>query len=62
MKRNVGNLDKIIRAIIGAVFAYLGLIISYWFFIVTILEIIVIIIGYCPVYPLINFNTYKRGK
>jgi hypothetical protein len=65
MKRNISNVDRILRVIIAALFAYL-----YFSGIVTgILGIILIVLGavfvltsimaFCPLYLPFKFSTYK---
>ena len=66
MKRNMSNLDRIIRVIIAAVFAYL-----YFGGVVTgVLGIILVVLGavflltsvisFCPIYALFKLSTYKE--
>jgi hypothetical protein len=59
MKQNVSTTDKIIRIILGLVFAGLGIFISGWFFIGTIILGVTAAIGYCGLYSLIGINTCK---
>jgi hypothetical protein len=65
MKRNMSNLDRIIRVILAAVFAYL-----YFSGVVTgALGIVLIVLGavflltaiiaFCPLYAPFKFSTYK---
>ncbi|MBM3145425.1 MAG: DUF2892 domain-containing protein [Chloroflexi bacterium] len=65
MKRNMSNLDRIIRVILSAVFAYL-----YFGGIVTgILGIVLVVLGavflltaivaFCPLYAPFKISTYK---
>jgi len=66
MKRNMSDLDRIIRVVIAALFAYL-----YFGGIVTgVLGIILVVLGavflltsivaFCPLYAPFKFSTYKR--
>ncbi len=65
MKRNMSNLDRIIRTLLAAVFAYL-----YFGGIVTgVLGIVLVVLGavflltailaFCPLYVPFKFSTYK---
>jgi len=65
MKRNMSNLDRIIRTLLTAVFAYL-----YFGGIVTgVLGIVLVVLGavflltailaFCPLYVPFKFSTYK---
>jgi hypothetical protein len=68
MKRNMGNVDRIIRIFLSAVFAYL-----YFAGVVTgVLGLVLIIlggvfvltsaIGFCPLYTVLGFNTCQTKK
>jgi hypothetical protein len=65
MKRNLSNIDRILRIVLGAVFAYL-----YFAGVVTgVLGIILLVLGvvflltaifaFCPLYLPFKFSTYK---
>lgn len=65
MKRNMSNLDRIIRVVLAALFAYL-----YFSGIVTgVLGIVLLVLGgvflltsiiaFCPLYRLFKISTYK---
>jgi hypothetical protein len=65
MKRNMSNIDRILRVLVAAVFAYL-----YFAGIVTgVLGIVLLvlgtvftltaILGFCPLYVIFKFSTYK---
>ena len=60
MKHNVGKIDKIIRIVLAAVFAYLGYTISAWFYILTAALAATSAIGFCGLYALIGINSCKR--
>lgn len=62
MKQNVGTSDKIVRIIIGIIFAILGIFVSGWFFIGTIIMGITSATGYCWPYSLFGINTNKAKK
>ena len=66
MKRNMSNLDRIIRIVVAGLFAYL-----YFSGIVTgVLGIILLVLGavfvltsivsFCPLYTLFKFSTYNN--
>lgn len=65
MEKTVGNLDRIIRIIIGIILIF----ISFFFSIGTVLKVILIIIGIililtgitriCMLYSILGINTYK---
>ncbi len=62
MKTNVGNADRIIRIILGAVIIALGFYFKSWWGAVGILPIITGLVNYCPAYGLIGFSTKTKVK
>ena len=61
MKRNVGNLDRIIRIAIGLVLVGLALTgsIGLWGYL-GIIPLLAGVVGNCPVYTLLGISTCKR--
>ena len=61
MKRNVGNLDRIIRIAIGLVLAGLALTgsIGLWGYL-GIIPLLAGVVGNCPVYTLLGISTCKN--
>lgn len=66
MVKNLGNVDKVIRSVVGLVFIYLGIIddtivvdqfIKYVFISIGIISLLVAVVGNCPLYTLIGVNT-----
>ena len=62
MKANVGNTDRIIRIILGAVIIVLGFYFQSWWGAVGILPIITGLVNYCPAYSLIGVFTKTKVK
>jgi len=62
MKANVGNTDRIIRIILGAVIIVLGFYFQSWWGAVGILPIITGLVNYCPAYSLIGVSTKTKVK
>jgi hypothetical protein len=61
MKRNVGNLDRIIRIAIGLVLVGLALAGSIgWWGYLGIIPLLAGLVGNCPVYTLLGISTCKR--
>lgn len=68
MKKNMGNVDRIIRLLAAAVFAYLyfadivqgaiGLVLV----IVAGIFILTSLVGFCPLYTLLGFNSCPHKK
>ncbi|MFA5141883.1 MAG: DUF2892 domain-containing protein [Candidatus Woesearchaeota archaeon] len=57
MWRNVGKNDRIIRAILGLIFLYLGYAYSWWFYLLGGLVLLTAIVGFCTIYYLIGIDT-----
>ena len=61
MKRNVGNLDRIIRIAIGLVLVGLALTGSIgWWGYLGIIPLLAGVVGNCPLYTLLGISTCKR--
>ena len=66
MKRNMSNLDRIIRIILAALFAYLyfgGIVTGVLGVILVVLGVVFLltsIVGFCPLYALLKISTLKR--
>ena len=67
MKRNMSNLDRIIRVVIAAVFAYLyfaGIVTGTLGIVLLVLGIVFVftsIFAFCPIYKLFKLSTYKTN-
>jgi hypothetical protein len=66
MKRNMSNLDRIIRLVIAAVFAYLyfGNVVTGALGIVLLVLaavfVLTSVVSFCPLYAPFKFSTYKK--
>ena len=61
MKRNIGNLDRIIRIAIGLVLVGLALMGSIgWWGCLGIIPLLAGVVGNCPGYTLLGISTCKR--
>lgn len=66
MKRNMSNIDRIIRVIIAALFAYLyfgGVVTGALGIILVVLGgvfLLTSLVGFCPLYAPFKFSTYKE--
>ncbi len=61
MQKNIGNIDKIIRLIIGLfVIIYVGFILNSWWGILGIIPIFTVVTSNCMLYSLLKINTCKR--
>ena len=65
MKRNMSNIDRLIRAIIAVLLVYLyigGIVTGAFGIILVVLGVILLItsvLGFCPIYALLKFSTRK---
>lgn len=65
MKRNMSNIDRLIRAILAVVLVYLyigGMVTGTFGIILVVLGVILLItsvIGFCPLYALFKLSTFK---
>ena len=65
MKRNLSNIDRIVRVVLAAVFAYLyfggvlpgtlGLVL----FVLGIVFVLTSVLSFCPIYAMFKWSTYK---
>ena len=66
MKRNMSDLDRVLRVIVAAVFAYLyfgGVVTGVLGVSLVVLAGILVltsILAFCPLYAPVGFSTYKR--
>jgi hypothetical protein len=65
MKRNLSNIDRIVRLVLAAVFAYLyfgGIVTGAFGIVLLVLAGVVAltaIVAFCPLYAPFKFSTYK---
>jgi hypothetical protein len=65
MKRNMSNLDRLIRVVVAAVFAYLyfsGVVTGVLGVILLVLAVVFLltsVVSFCPLYALFKIKTYK---
>lgn len=50
MKKNVGNVDMIIRVIIGIVIASVGIVYETWWGLFALIPLLTAIVKFCPIY------------
>ena len=60
MKQNVGGIDRIVRAVVGLVLITLAAIgtVGWWGWL-GVVPLLTAIIGWCPPYALLGFNTCR---
>lgn len=57
---NMGTIDRVVRSIIGVLALIAGIIISPWFYAITIIFGITAIVGTCPIYKLFGISTIQK--
>ncbi|GEM_PF-755055 len=64
MKQNVGILDQTLRLVVGIFLIVLGFYYSnnWILYIVGTVVLLTGIIGYCPVYEMLNMSTVQKGE
>ena len=63
MSRNVGSIDRMLRAVAGLVLIGLALVgaVGWWGYL-GIVPLATAAMGFCPLYPLIGVNTCARSR
>jgi hypothetical protein len=62
MKSNEGNLDRILRVILGLIIIGLGIYYHNWWGIIGLLPLITGVWGFCPLYAALKWSTKKEKK
>ncbi|MHB8905899.1 MAG: YgaP family membrane protein [Melioribacteraceae bacterium] len=59
MKKNVGNVDRVLRLILGLVIIALGFINQSWWGLIGIIPLFTAAVGWCPAYLPFGISTCK---
>ncbi|MBU0581073.1 MAG: DUF2892 domain-containing protein [Candidatus Margulisbacteria bacterium] len=60
MIKNEGNLDRVIRVILGVVIIGVGSYYQSWLGFIGLIPLITGLIGYCPLYSIFGIKTCKK--
>lgn len=60
MTTNVGNVDKVIRIVLGLAIIVIGYLNESWWGLVGLVPIVTAFLGYCPAYSLIGVSTKSK--
>ncbi len=60
MKKNVGNIDRFIRIILGLTLISFAVITKNWWGLIGIIPILTALVNYCPAYSLLKVSTIKK--
>ena len=62
MKKNVGGVDRAIRAIAGLVIIGLGVVFQSWWGAIGIVPLFTSAVGWCPPYAMLGFSSCKVAE
>ncbi len=62
MNRNVGGIDRGLRAIAGIVAIAAGLYYQSWWGAIGLVPLVTALVGWCPLYPILGIRTCGRGE
>ena len=62
MKKNMGSLDKTLRAVIGILILVIGYITESWWGLIGLIPLLTSLVGFCPVYVPFSLSTLKTDK
>ena len=62
IKRNIGNLDTVIRLILAVIIITLGIMYESWWGLVGVVPLMTAIIGTCPIYGILGISTAKQPR
>ncbi|HMB98130.1 MAG TPA: DUF2892 domain-containing protein [Balneolaceae bacterium] len=58
MKKNVGNIDSLIRVLIGAIILIAGIYYENWVFVIGLILVFSGTMSWCPIYRIFKIDTY----
>lgn len=61
MEKNVGNIDKAIRVVLGLVIIAVGFFYSSWLGAIGIIPLFTALVGWCPLYSPLKINTCSKS-
>lgn len=59
MKKTVGNVDRVIRTIVGLAIILTGLLAQSWYGVFGLIFLVTGLTGYCPLYSLFGIKTCR---
>ncbi|MBU1369596.1 MAG: DUF2892 domain-containing protein [Bacteroidetes bacterium] len=60
MKKNIGNIDRVIRIVLGMAIAAVGYIYESWWGLLGIIPFATALINFCPLYAPFKINTIEK--
>lgn len=58
MKKNVGNIESLLRALIGAIILIAGIYYESWFSVIGLILVFSGTMSWCPIYKIFKLDTY----
>lgn len=63
MKCNLGKIDRIIRVLVAIGLGVVGYLTGlWWLYLIVLIPLVEVILGYCPLYNWLKINTCKAKK
>jgi len=62
MKRNLANLDRLLRGLVGVIILILGIYLQSWLALVGVALLITAVLGWCPIYAVLHLSTYHGPR
>lgn len=60
MNKNVGNIDRVLRIILGLAIIIAGFVMNSWLGVIGLIPLLTGIISWCPLYLPLKINTCKK--
>ncbi|MCK9292334.1 MAG: DUF2892 domain-containing protein [Bacteroidales bacterium] len=62
MKKNIGNIDRTIRILLGLVIGVLGVVYHTWWGLLGLIPLVTAFISFCPIYSLFKISTVEKKQ
>lgn len=62
MQRNLANLDRLIRGLLGAILVIIGLYLQSWVALLGVILLATGLLGWCPLYALLHIATFHGPR
>jgi hypothetical protein len=62
MKTNVGNIDKILRIVLGIVVIVLGFVFQSWWGLIGVVLLFTGLLNFCPIYSIFGLSTKPKTE
>jgi len=62
MECNIGKIERIVRAVFGLFFIWIGTLFGFWWYLLAAYMLLTAIAGFCPLYKIVGVNTCKKPE